>query len=446
MKNLFLVILLCLTAPPIFSQFKLDVTGDSRIQGKLELESEGGSVFIGKNAGNADNGNPHFNVFIGSQSGVLNNSGEQNILIGYGTGLSNLDGSYNTFIGSTAGTTNQSGSQNAFYGYSSGLSNLSGSSNTYIGVNSGALNATGSWNTALGYNANSNSQDYENSTAIGYNASPSGSNAIRLGNASITSISGHVAFTSDSDKRFKKNVQTNTVPGLAFINKLQPVTYSWDLSAYEKWGNTFYGVALTSEGKFTKEVEKMVFSGFLAQDVERVAEEIGYNFSGIDKPSKEEGLYGLRYATFVVPLVKAVQELQDLLETQDANLKSQAKELQQLRHEINALKDLLSVSTRNNQQENAPAKELISQIFNISPNPSSNRIALNLLTDQRKQAVVIVLNAEGKQMVYQKIAVGGNQTLDIDVSKYPSGMYTILLMEDGKIADSEPVIISKDNY
>jgi hypothetical protein len=25
-------------------------------------------------------------------------------------------------------------------------------------------------------------------------------------------------------------------------------------------------------------------------------------------------------------------------------------------------------------------------------------------------------------------------------------MYTILLMEDGKIADSEPVIISKDNY
>jgi hypothetical protein len=50
-------------------------------------------------------------------------------------------------------------------------------------------------------------------------------------------------------------------------------------------------------------------SGFIAQEVEKAANEMGFVFSGIDKPQNENGLYGLRYAEFVVPLVKAVQEL-----------------------------------------------------------------------------------------------------------------------------------------
>ena len=36
------------------------------------------------------------------------------------------------------------------------------------------------------------------------------------------------------------------------------------------------------------------------------AEDLGYEFSGVDASGR---LLGLRYATFVVPLVKAVQEL-----------------------------------------------------------------------------------------------------------------------------------------
>jgi len=36
------------------------------------------------------------------------------------------------------------------------------------------------------------------------------------------------------------------------------------------------------------------------------AEKVGYQFSGVDKSSN---LMGLRYAEFVAPLVKAVQEL-----------------------------------------------------------------------------------------------------------------------------------------
>jgi hypothetical protein len=59
------------------------------------------------------------------------------------------------------------------------------------------------------------------------------------------------------------------------------------------------------DGKYDIELKKM--TGFIAQEVEQAANEIEYDFSGVDAP-KNDDLYGLRYVEFVVPLVKAVQE------------------------------------------------------------------------------------------------------------------------------------------
>jgi hypothetical protein len=61
------------------------------------------------------------------------------------------------------------------------------------------------------------------------------------------------------------------------------------------------------------EKEKMVYSGFVAQEVEQAAGSLGYDFSGADKPKNENDFYGLRYAEFVVPLVKAIQEQQQII-------------------------------------------------------------------------------------------------------------------------------------
>ncbi len=52
-----------------------------------------------------------------------------------------------------------------------------------------------------------------------------------------------------------------------------------------------------------------ITSGFVAQEVEKAAQQLGYDFSGVDAPKNEKDVYALRYADFVVPLVKAVQEL-----------------------------------------------------------------------------------------------------------------------------------------
>ncbi|HMX78752.1 MAG TPA: hypothetical protein PLG91_00485, partial [Ferruginibacter sp.] len=72
-----------------------------------------------------------------------------------------------------------------------------------------------------------------------------------------------------------------------------------------------------------REKEQLVQSGFIAQEVEAAAKSLGYNFSGIDRPRNEKDLYGLRYAEFVVPLVKAMQEQQALI----AALQKQVNEL-----------------------------------------------------------------------------------------------------------------------
>jgi trimeric autotransporter adhesin len=58
----------------------------------------------------------------------------------------------------------------------------------------------------------------------------------------------------------------------------------------------------------------VLYSGFLAQEVEKAARDANYDFSGVDKPKNKNDYYGLRYAEFVVPLVKAMQEQQKIIE------------------------------------------------------------------------------------------------------------------------------------
>ena len=77
-----------------------------------------------------------------------------------------------------------------------------------------------------------------------------------------------------------------------------------------------------------------VTTGFIAQEVEAAAKKLGFDFSGVDAPKNENDYYGLRYAEFVVPLVKAVQELSTLNAEKDkkiADLETRLKRLEQTR-------------------------------------------------------------------------------------------------------------------
>ena len=67
----------------------------------------------------------------------------------------------------------------------------------------------------------------------------------------------------------------------------------------------------------------IVRTGFIAQEVEAAAQKIGFDFDGVSTPQNETDLYGIRYAEFVVPLVKAIQEQQEMIEGQEATAKEQ---------------------------------------------------------------------------------------------------------------------------
>jgi len=177
------------------AQRRLDVEGDARIRGSLDLEHPAsGSLYIGEDAGMNDNGTEtQRNVFIGSQAGASNNSGESNVFIGIGCGELNTDGGGNVFMGYATGLQNTEGSSNTFIGTTSGFANTTASRNTFIGSSAGQANTTGENNTNLGFLAGFENRAGNENTMLGSNAgrrNTSSSNTFVGFEAGLNSITG----------------------------------------------------------------------------------------------------------------------------------------------------------------------------------------------------------------------------------------------------------------
>ncbi len=270
------------------------------------------------------------NTAIGSKALYANKTGYYNTAIGFKALYSDTIGVVNTATGYLALYSNSKGNFNTANGSEALYSNTEGYSNTAFG--NGALYSltTGRWNTSVGHNAY-NSGNYDNSTAIGDNSAITADNQIRLGDVGVSSIGGFASWTNVSDKRFKENILYD-VPGLSFIKLLKPVTYALNTTSI----NNFLGIDDPEKLAMTAKSgrSKTRTSGFIAQEVEQAAESIGYEFSGIDKPKNVNDYYGLRYAEFVVPLVKAVQEQQAIIEQQQVLIDALKADVEILKQEI----------------------------------------------------------------------------------------------------------------
>ncbi|MEM6697783.1 MAG: tail fiber domain-containing protein [Bacteroidota bacterium] len=336
----------------------------------------GESTFVGAYAGFRTDGSiiqPRAlrNNYFGFGAGNTNEAGSDNVAIGHDAdfqidGLADLFNMRNVLIGNSAEVEGANdgvligfnGAIDGFADNSIGLGsevNIAGENSTGIGFNAdiaaAADNAVGIGHqvdvnglraTAIGSNTVVSGT---NSTAIGYQASVAANNEIFLGNSAIASIGGVVNWTATSDGRFKKNVQENVI-GLDFINRLRPVTYNYDAKKL----HAQKGFETESLADALAQKEAMRYSGFIAQEVEAAAEQLGYDFSGVDAPQDKEDIYGLRYAEFVVPLVKAVQELSEENETKDQLIAQQAAELavyKKLLSDLTARVEALEVSENN---------------------------------------------------------------------------------------------------
>ena len=69
-------------------------------------------------------------------------------------------------------------------------------------------------------------------------------------------------------KYFKDNVKDN-IPGLDFIIRLRPVTYNLNIHRQNEMVSSWTGKKDSADWRGKYDIEKIRFSGFLAQDVEK---------------------------------------------------------------------------------------------------------------------------------------------------------------------------------
>src|SRR5688572_7974866 len=283
------------------------------------------------------------NVAIGGNASRMNTTGFYNVAIGSTSLYTNTTGFTNTSLGNNAMFWNSTGSGNVAVGASALAGNTSGHDNVAIGIATLQTNTTGFRNTVIGTGANVSTDNLNNATAIGYGAVVDASNKVRIGNTAVTVIEGQVPFTSPSDGRYKFNVQED-VKGLDFILKLRPVTYQFDVKKMDEDMQPAGIIQASYKPNIAyDEATQMRRTGFIAQEVEKAATESGFTFSGIIKPKNTKDHYGLSYESFIMPLVKAVQEQQKQIE----NLKNENEELKKMKAELEALKKMIGQLSNN---------------------------------------------------------------------------------------------------
>ena len=304
--------------------------------------SGGDNTYLGAHAGYTQATGSH-NVLVGDNAGYYVASGSNNVMVGAGSGDAlTTDSTGNVLLGVDAmgGSSNavdyctaagfealkvNEADNNVGVGYRAGVANTSGADNTYVGNGAGYTNASGSDNTFVGDSAGygqtgiqctsigassggTGSTSYGNSTCLGYGAVPTASNQVVIGNTSVTDLRCEDTgiTTISSDERIKEEVAANKL-GLKFIDALRTVSYK-KINPFD-WPDEIKEERFSGENAAPKpEDDKETHHGMIAQEVKAVMDKQKItNWRGwkIDPNGKQN----LAYGAFIIPLIKAVQEL-----------------------------------------------------------------------------------------------------------------------------------------
>lgn len=342
--------------------------------GDLTLASNDSAFNTAVGFRSLENSQEEGNTGVGAFSLNSNLGGFYNTALGFETMFSNDYGAANTAVGMDALVSNTDGILNTSSGFRSLYNNATGDYNTAFGSYALIANTTGIYNTAIGDSAGVSTGALFNTTTVGYRATATASNTVRIGNTAVTSIGGQVGWSVLSDGRYKKDVNED-IKGLDFIMQLRPVSYHYNFNqlrseenanltaaganttGFRSTGNFgsklngtraaalidahFPGASKTinkhttnaTQLAYNQEVQKndqIRYTGFIAQEVEAAAAKVGFDFSGIDKPKNDKDHYALRYAEFVVPLVKAMQEQQAIIAAQNKKIEELTTRLEKI--------------------------------------------------------------------------------------------------------------------
>lgn len=425
-----------------------------------------------------------FEALKGSET-PADNTGKFNTAVGDQALANNTSGTYNNALGRAALIINSTGQSNAAYGNWALGENTTGSGNTAVGNNAGDWRNNVNYGTFVGNNAYANVNGLTNVAGYGYNARPLTSNTVIIGNASVTHVGSHAGWFQTSDGSYKSDIEEN-VPGLDFILKLRPVTYHLDvhkLAAHleEDMGRDENGeksMAEPCELKLKSRDEKsaILYTGFVAQEVEAASRDIGYAFNGISAPQNDNGLYSINYAAFTVPIVKAIQEQQlqldrlspegfdtlmdevqtlkeenETLQARQDELMNENLRMQQQLGEMLALLGTLSDQVQNCCQAGADAENgtgsrrqsmnqpLLEQ--NI-PNPfTENTLISYYLPEGFRTASIIVTDINGTQLMHFTLSEPGFGHVVIEGGSLGAGTYVYTLVVNGRRVDSKRMVL-----
>jgi hypothetical protein len=156
-----------------------------------------------------------------------------------------------------------------------------------------------------------------NGAQIGGNTIPGSNNAFTLGSSTRrwTEVFATNGVINTSDIRLKTDVEESAL-GLDFLNRVEPVSYRWIEGTGEE---------VDSDGNVVTEAEPGVrpHYGFIAQNIKEAFLSCGVDdFAGwtLDDKDDPESSQGLRYSEFIAPIVKAIQELNQKIESLEERL------------------------------------------------------------------------------------------------------------------------------
>jgi trimeric autotransporter adhesin len=442
-----------------------NVRVDNQPAGRIETDPNKGNTFWGYQSGMANTGlfnTGHGYRALGSLTtgrsntaigySVLGNTttGGSNTALGYHAMRLNTTGGGNTALGAGALNNNTTGSANVAIGGAALNFNTIGNGNTAIGMLAANSNTTGTLNTAVGaYTVVGFSNT--NATALGAYANTAVSdNKVRIGGPAVTLIEGQVNFSAVSDGRFKENVSDKDVQGLAFVRKLRPVVYNFNTEKYASFisqdlPDSLRKAYMAQDFTASKATRQ---HGFIAQEVAKAAEGLGYDFDGVHKPINGKDYYSISYASFVVPLVKAVQEQQQLIETQSAvneKMQQAIADLKKANEQLQA-----SLQQQQKQLEALLAGKAATAVTKVTlegqqatlaqnvPNPFAQQTGIAYhIPQQAGQAAIQFYTAAGRLVKTVHIAAKGNGVLQVQANELAAGIYHYALVIDGQVVATQ---------
>lgn len=396
-------------------------------------------------------------IAIGASA--LYNNTDRDDLVAIGTLALNKNGvgatefveaTRNTAVGAYAMGSNTTGANNTANGYLALHANTFGGQNTANGVLALWSNITGSQNTANGYQANVSVGDLNHAAAIGADALTNANEKTVIGrNQPGVVIGGYADWSNLSDGRFKEDVKEN-VPGLEFISRLRPVTYWINLDKLQRHITAQMPDTIAArylpDGEAMAKARQEIRTGFVAQEVEATAREIGYRFSGVNAPKNPTDNYSIAYSQFVPSLVKATQEQEEEIKAQDRKITGLQEENRRLRSELDEIKQLLNrLLEAGGQSATDQTIQLGSaRLLQNSPNPFSEATTIAYFVPEgTAKAQLRITDMAGRVLRLETITGQGEGRLQLQAHSLAAGTYAYSLLVDGQVVETRQMVITK---